>query len=161
MQRAVESDVVAIRVFPGDHGFDLAGADATGMLAAAADAGFPVLVDAEQTVWAAVETAAQRLPALTLIVCKIGYPALRQAAGVLARTKNVLLATSNLSSHCGLEWLVDRFGAERLVFGGGTPQFDPASPVARLLWSELDDASVAAIGAENLLSVLRMPETRR
>jgi predicted TIM-barrel fold metal-dependent hydrolase len=62
----------------------------------------------------------------------------------------VHLDLSYLGSHLGLEWLVDRFGAGRLLFGTGAPVRDPADAVTRLLWSELPDADVAAIGAGNL-----------
>jgi predicted TIM-barrel fold metal-dependent hydrolase len=53
-----------------------------------------------------------------------------------------------------VEWLVRRFGAERLLFGTGTPEFDPAETVTRLLLSELSDVEVAAIGRSNALDLL-------
>jgi predicted TIM-barrel fold metal-dependent hydrolase len=141
--------VAAVRAYPGDHGYDLAGADAAATLAALAEARLPLLVDFPQTSWAAVEAVAHRLPELSIVVCHCSYRTLRQIAGVLSRTDNVHLCLSNLASHCGLEWLVERFGAGRLLFGTGAPEEDPAEAVTRLLWSELDDDAVAAIGSGN------------
>ena len=141
--------VAAVRAYPGDHGYDLAGADAGPTLAALADARLPLLVDFLQTSWATVEAVAHRLPELSIVVCHCSYRTLRQIAGVLSRTDNVHLCLSNLASHCGLEWLVERFGAGRLLFGTGAPEEDPAEAVTRLLWSELDDDAVAAIGSGN------------
>jgi hypothetical protein len=44
-----------------------------------------------------------------------------------------------------------------MLFGTGTPRRDPADAVTRLLWSELDDQAVRAIGSDNLRGLLGMP----
>ncbi|WP_406316739.1 amidohydrolase family protein [Streptosporangium sp. NBC_01639] len=152
---ALEGGVRAVRAYPVDHGYDLAGVDAAPVLDAVAEAGLPLLLDAAQTTWPQVEAISAARPHLAIVVGGLGYRVLRQAAGVLARTENVHLGLANLSSHCGLEWLVERFGEKRLVFGTGAPTRDPAEAVTRLLWSELGDGAVAAIGAGNLRSLLR------
>jgi amidohydrolase family protein len=151
---AMLSGVAAIRAYPGDHGYDLAGPDTAGMLDAIAAAGLPMLVDSTQTSWPQIETAARDRPTLKIIVCQPGYRTLRRIAGVFERTDNVYLDLANFSSHCGVEWLVDRFGAERLLFGTAYPDHDPAEAVTRLLWSELDDDAVTAIGSENAEKLL-------
>lgn len=151
---ALAGGVCAVRAYPADHGYDLAGGDCASMLAALADAGLPLLVDAAQAGWPTVESVAAAHPGLRVVVGGIGYRQLRQAAGVLSRTGNVHLGLANLSSHCGLEWLVERYGAGRIVFGTGAPLRDPAEAVTRLLWAELDDADVAAIGSGTLLGLL-------
>lgn len=152
---ALAGGVRAVRAYPADHGYDLAGTDAAPTLAALADAGLPLLVDAPQLGWAAIESIAAAHPGLDVVVGGLGYRVLRQAAGVLARTANVHLGLANLSSHCGLEWLVERYGHRRVLFGTGAPVRDPGEAVTRLLWSELGDDAVAAIGAGNVRSLLR------
>jgi predicted TIM-barrel fold metal-dependent hydrolase len=148
--QAREHGVQAVRGYPADHRYNLAGADIAPMLEAITAAGLPLLVDIRQTDWSTVETVAGRYPDLPVIVCEIGYRDIRRVTGVLERTANVYLDLADLSSHCGLELLVDRFGAGRILFGTGAPVRDQAEAVTRLLWSELDDAAVAAIGAANL-----------
>lgn len=150
---ARDAGVAAVRAYPADHGYDLPGPDAAPVLAALAGAGLPLLVSATQTSWPAVEAAAAAHPHLPVVVGQAGYRTLRQLVGVLDRCPNVLVGLGNLSSHGGLEWLVERFGASRLVFGTGTPEFDPASAVTRLLLSELPDAAVAAIGSDTYRSL--------
>ncbi|MEV4891238.1 amidohydrolase family protein [Nonomuraea sp. NPDC055795] len=152
---ALDNGVAAVRAYPADHGYDLAGKDTARVLDAVAEAGLPLLLDAPQAGWPTVEAVAAARPGLAVVVGGLGYRLLRQAAGVLARTPNVHLGLANLSSHCGLEWLVERYGPRRLVFGTGAPARDPAEAVTRLLWSELDDESVAAIGSGNVLGLLR------
>ncbi|MEV4172628.1 amidohydrolase family protein [Nonomuraea sp. NPDC049709] len=152
---ALDGGVRAVRAYPADHGYDLVGKDAAPMLDAIAEAGLPLLVDAPQIGWAAAEAIAAAHPSLPIVVGSLGYRLLRQAAGVLSRTGNVHLGLANLSSHRGLEWLAERYGAYRLVFGTGAPLRDPAEAVTRLLWAELDDEAVAAIGSGTLLGLLK------
>jgi hypothetical protein len=154
---AQDSGVVAMRLFPEDHGYRLPGPDMTELLAALAEAALPVLVDADQTSWDDIEAAAKQHPRLCLVACTVGYRTLRRIAGVLARTSNVALDLSYLGTHMAVEWLVERFGAQRMLFGTGTPRRDPADAVTRLLWSELDDQAVRAIGSDNLRGLLGMP----
>ncbi|WP_327088288.1 amidohydrolase [Nonomuraea sp. NBC_01738] len=155
VREALDGGVVAVRAYPGDHGYDLAGPDAAPALAAVAEAGLPLLLDAPQVTLPAVERIATTHPGLPIVVGGLGYRLLRQAAGLLSRTANVHLGLANLSSHCGLEWLVHRYGRHRVIFGTGAPTRDRAESVTRLLWSELDDDTVAAIGSGNLRTLLR------
>lgn len=154
VDRAVRCGVAAVRLFPNDQGFRLAGADIEPVLVASAEAGLPVIVDADQTTWGEVETVAARHPQLEVIVCSVLYRTLREIAGVLRRTANVSVDLSYLGTHMALEWLVATFGAERVIFGTGVPRRDPADAVTRLLWSELDDATVRQIGSANLRRLL-------
>jgi hypothetical protein len=142
--------VAAVRLYPADHGYHLNGPDCAALLDAVAAARLPLFIDADQAPYAEIEAVAAARPDLPVVICQTGYRALRRLAGVLSRTANVHLDLSYLGSHLGLEWLVDRFGVERLLFGTGAPVRDPADAVTRLLWSELPDADVAAIGAGNL-----------
>jgi predicted TIM-barrel fold metal-dependent hydrolase len=146
VEQARAAGVVATRVYPEDHGFDLAGPDFAGYADAFEDARLPVMVDIAQTSWAAVETVASAHPELPLIVGEIGYRLLREAAGVLGRNENVFVDLSGFTTHEGLEWLCARFGPRRVVFGTGAPLRDPGEALTRLLWSGLDDEAVADIG---------------
>lgn len=149
-ESARSAGVVAVRAYPADHGYDLDGKDAAPVLDALAATGLPLLVDAGQTSWPAVERVAAARPGWPVVVGQIGYRSLRRVAGVLDRAENVHLDLAYLASHCGLEWLVDRFGTRRVLFGTGQPVRDPAEAVTRLLWSELPDADLPEIGAGNL-----------
>jgi predicted TIM-barrel fold metal-dependent hydrolase len=156
---AIESSVAAIRAYPRDHGFDLDGPEFSGYLAECSEAGLPMLVDLAATNWRAIAAVADAHPDLTLIVCEIGYRVLRRAVAVLERHSNVLLDLSDLSTHEGLEWLCDRIGSGRVVFGTAGPLRDPGEAVARLLWSDLDTDSVQEIAAGTLQALL--PEDTR
>jgi predicted TIM-barrel fold metal-dependent hydrolase len=139
---------------PHSHGFDLGGPDLAPLLDAAAEHGLPMLVDKGETDWGTVERVAAAHPELWLLLSDVGYRELRQLCGLLARHPRTLVSTANLSGHRTLEYLVEQFGAHRLVFGTGQPVRDPAEAVFRLLWSELDDAAVRAVGGDTMRGLL-------
>ncbi|NED96786.1 amidohydrolase family protein [Phytoactinopolyspora alkaliphila] len=152
--QARASGVGLLTTRPGSHGFELAGPDMAPLLEAAAGHGLPLLIDAAETDWRSVEQVATAHPELWLILTEVGYRELRRLCGLLERRPRVLLCTANLSGHLALEFLVDRFGAHRLVFGTGQPVRDPGEAVLRLLWSELDDDAVRAIGGDTMRQLL-------
>lgn len=143
---AREASVVAVRALPEHHGWLLDSPEGTALGRALADERLPLLVDADQTSWPAVEALTAACPELDVVVCRVGYRSTRTFAPMLDRRPRVRLDLSYLGGHDALEWAVRRFGADRLVFGTGAPHVDPAGPVARLSWSGLDDATAAAIG---------------
>jgi len=151
---AIESDVGAVRVYPHEHGFDLESTEFNGYLSACAAAGLPVIVDLAGTTWMAIDAAATAHPDLVLIVCEIGYRVLRRAAAVLERHSNVYIDLSDLSTHEGLEWLCQRFGPRRVIFGTGAPLRDPGEAVTRLLWSDLDADTVGRIASATLCELV-------
>lgn len=141
--------VVAVRMFPRDHGYRWDGPDAEPWLDAVAGAGLPLFIDAEQTSWPEIEQVATRWPKLRIVVCRVGYRVMRAMTGVMERAAGVHVDLSYLSTHAGLEWLIERFGPYRVVFGTGMPERDPADAVTRLMLSELAEDDVAAIAHQS------------
>jgi predicted TIM-barrel fold metal-dependent hydrolase len=152
--RARARGVLAVRTFPADHGYSIDDADSARLLDAVSEASLPVFLDADQADWSAVERIATRRPGLKLVICKVGYRALRRLTGVLSRSAGVHVDLSYLSSHLGMEWLVDRLGPHQIVFGTGMPERDPAGAVTRLMLSELSETAIEAIGRGNALRLL-------
>lgn len=152
--QAVESGVALLRAYPTEHGYPLDGPAFTPMLSAAEEARLPLLVDVTQTDWPAIASIAQAHPALPVIVSLVGYRTLRNSSDLLGRCPNTHLDLANLTTHGGIEWLVRRFGASRLMFGTGAPIRDGAEALTRLLWSLLDDQDVQAIGHDNAQRLL-------
>lgn len=154
MANARAGGVGLLTARPGPHGFDLAGPDLAPVLSAAAEHELPLLVDVTDTDWRSLEETATAQPDLWLILANVGYRELRRLCGLLERHPRVLVCTANLSGHLALEYLVERFGAHRLVFGTGQPVRDPGEAVTRLLWSELPDKAIRAIGGDTMRQLL-------
>lgn len=156
VSQALAGGVSLLTARPHSHGFALDSPDLAALLDAAAGHQLPLLVDLAETDWLALEQVATAHPDLWLILTDVGYRELRRLCGFLDRHARVLVCTENLSGHLALEYLVRRFGADRLVFGSGQPVRDAGEAVVRLMWSELDDADVRAIGGETMRRLLRL-----
>ena len=141
--------VRAVRVYPRDHNWTLAGAESELLFRTVAESRLPVFVDLVQTDWQSVSELLTREAELRLIVCSVGYRELRAILPLLERHANLACDLSYFAAHHGVEVIVRRYGSDRLVFGTGMPVCEPAGPVACLAWADLDDASRTAIGVEN------------
>lgn len=146
--------VGAVRAFPRDHNYALAGPDCAPLLARLAARRTPLLIDYEQSSWAEIEAVAAAHPDLPVLVCRVGYRSLRAIAGLLERRANAHLDLAYFGTHQGLEWLVARFGPGRVCFGTGMPFTDPGGAVARLCYADLDGTVAAQIGSGNLTRLL-------
>jgi len=148
------ADAVLATAAPGRHGWDLTDPSAVPLLDALEEMARPLLLSTEDLDWPGLDRLAGARPALTVLVTDIGYRALRRLVPVLHRRPNLLALTTNFATHEGIEWFVEHLGADRLLFGSGTPRHDPGAAVARLQWSGLDDATVRQIAHDNAVRLI-------
>jgi predicted TIM-barrel fold metal-dependent hydrolase len=146
--------VRVVRLFPRDHNYSLSGPDAAQLLAMLTNRRILTLIDLDQTSWEEIDRVAEREPQLRLVVCRVGYRGLRRMAGVLARHPNCAIDLSYFGSHEGVEWLVERYGADRLLFGTAAPLADGGGAVTRLMLSRISNEDRDAIGAGNATRLL-------
>ena len=93
---------------------------------------------------------ARRHPDLPVIVAEVGYRSLRILLPMLEAFPNTYLSIgSNFTIHRALERLVEKVGAERLLFGSGLPEIDPLPAVTMLMYADITDDEKALIGAGN------------
>jgi hypothetical protein len=94
---------------------------------------------------------ASRYPELPVIVAEAGYRSQRVLLPLLATFGNVYLCLGGaLSVHRGIEQLVAKAGAERLLFGTGFPEAEPMAAVTQLMYAEISDRQRRLIGSGNL-----------
>ena len=67
---------------------------------------------------------------------------------------NFYFDTSNYETMGELERAVDKFGAEKILFGSGFPLFNPRANVDKVRLAAIDEAARAAIAAENGRGIL-------
>ncbi|WP_156325528.1 amidohydrolase family protein [Nonomuraea sp. SBT364] len=128
-----------VRLCPERHRFDLTGPIALRWLAALGDAAEPppaVAVDLGETSPAQLRTLAGLLPGQRILVLNPGYRRLRALAELMAEAPDVWVEIGTVNTQGGVEWLAERFGAGRLVFGTGAPVADDCGP--RFLLDHLD-----------------------
>ena len=73
---------------------------------------------------------------------------------LLDRYPNLIVETSYLQAHDGIQLLVERWGAHRLVFGTGLPLWDPGMPVTGLTYAGLAPEAFAAVAGGTLQALL-------
>ena len=94
---------------------------------------------------------AARHPALPLILAELSYRDQRTYLPLLERFPNVSLALgAPYSVHGGIEQLVARAGAGRLLFGSGFPLAEPLAAIAQLMYAEISAGDKQRIGTGNL-----------
>ena len=149
--------VRVVRLYPREHNYALGSVDTAVLLATLEHDRVITLIDAEQTSWEEIDRVAAAFPQLPLVICHVGYRSLRRLSGVLERRPNCHIDLAFFSSHEGLEWLVARHAASRVLFGTGAPVSDGGGAVTRLLTSGLDESARALIGSGNLAKLLAAP----
>jgi len=146
----------AVSLYPHSQHFSLSRWGAGELLDALSGARIPLLLELQETTWEEVADVLAGWPALPVVVTRTGYRVLRYLLPLLRRYPNLHVDTAYLGDNLALEYLVGSFGAERILFGTGTPQVDGAGAVARISMSSLSDQDkqqIAAGNAERLLAI--------
>lgn len=98
-----------------------------------------------------VASLAERYPRLPFILTGVSYRSDRTLLPLLGTfPKTYLSIGSNYAVHKGIERLVAKVGAERILFGTGFPVVEAASAVAMLMYAEISDEEKQLIGSGNL-----------
>lgn len=146
-----EWDVRMVRLCPQRHRFDLAGPISMDWLA---ELGLPVAIDFDETSPAELRGLAQQLPGLRIVLLNPGYRRLRALAELMCVAPNVWVEIGSVNTQGGVEWLAERFGARRLVFGTGAPVADDCGPRFLLDHLDLAVAEVDLIASGSLEALL-------
>lgn len=93
---------------------------------------------------------AMEYPENPIIALNMNYRYDRILFAAMGQTDNLYMETSGFKSFFGIQEFVSRFGAERLVFGSGMPDMDPAASVSLITWSGLEKDQQALIAHGNL-----------
>ena len=155
----LESKACAIRLFPVAEHFDFSESHLGEIMALAAGRRLPVMVDADQLGgFGALAQMLQAHPTIPFILTKVGCGNNRHVYDLLDRHSNLHVETSLFRAFQGLEDLVARFGADRILFGSYLPLLDPGAAVTRLLYSDLgrtDKERIAFGNLEAMVSSIR------
>ena len=132
-----------------DH-WDVAPWVADGLFEALADRRLPLYCLLRYISFAQVAEIAGRWPELPIVLAEIPYGSQRILYPLLTRFGNIHISIGPvLANHLGLEDLVRRVGAGRLLFGTGFPRFEPMMALSQFVYAELGGEDRAAIGAGN------------
>ncbi|MFF0450722.1 amidohydrolase family protein [Streptomyces sp. NPDC004609] len=150
-----------VRLYPAAHRFSLGDDgsdhydDGARLLRQLGERRTVTLIDWEQLDAADRRHLSRRTGMPPLVLTGTGYRTLRELADLMARCEHLHVDTSTLCGHRQVEWVAERFGAHRVLFGTGSPVTDDAGPRFQLDHLDLPAADVARIAAGNADLLLR------
>jgi hypothetical protein len=158
LSRMGAAGVAAVRLFPESHRYLMRRAAWGDLLDQLGDRRVPVILSLEAG--CSYDQAYDLLadyPRLTCILCDTGTWSMdRYTYPLLDRYPNVRLETGMLSiTDGGVEGVVRRFGAGRLVFGTGFPRRYAEAAMLQLTHADIAEADRQAIAAGNLRRLMR------
>lgn len=117
-------------------------------------AGYPWLSEALQVAELAARFPDVRFVATNGIQINISGLGQTDAELALQRCPNLAMQTSGVYREDFIEGVVQRLGAERVLYASGSPYFDPRLEIRRVQWSHLPDADKDAVLGGNAAALL-------
>lgn len=123
---------------------------ADGLFEALADRRLPLYCLKRYVSFPQAVAIAERWPRLPIILAELPYGCQRTLYPLMQRFSNVYISVGAvLANHLGLEDLVKRVGAGRLLFGTGFPRFEPMMALTQFVYAGLSEPDRMAIGGGN------------
>jgi predicted TIM-barrel fold metal-dependent hydrolase len=153
--------VCAARICPRTHRFDVCADGCAALLKALQESGLPLFVDiAELDIQSAADLA-RRHPRLPVVLCGVAWGSDRSLLPALERAPNLHIETHALYGHRIFERIARRFGADRLLFGTGLPDWSASAAIMMPLYEALSSEDRAAVAGGNLRRLLRAVDADR
>lgn len=153
----IENGVKVLRLLPAKQHYLVNGISLSPLLEVMVEHNIPLMLSLERgIVWEDVYQLLNDCPKLTVILTDIGvWGQDRYTYPLLAKYPNVYIETSLLSLEAGgLEFGVNKFGAEKFVFGSNFPFKYIEAPLLDLLHSPISDEAKQLIAAGNIERIL-------
>jgi len=153
--------VCAIRLFPELHMYHLREWIMSDLLSIMEQMRLPVFIDyslAHWTVmleWQDIYDICKSYPEIPFILVGLGIGAERSLYKQLITFDNLFFETSYYQANRGIERIVKRFGAVRMLFGTGAPVYDPGCVLSMLHFAEIDHKDRELIAGGNLKNLIR------
>ena len=156
MLRMKQHSVQMARIFPryNDHGFLISTWSCGTLINELAEAGMPLLMDAEQAEWDQINTLMSAFPKLKLIITNLYYRYGRIMLSLMKRHKNLFCETSGLRSFELLQTFCESVGVTQLVFGTGMGLYSAGSAVSMITYARIQQEEKEAIANGNLCRIL-------
>jgi len=151
-----DRDVRAAALYPGEthHKFSTEQFCCGDLFAALADSRVILFIDEAQTSWPDIDRVLGNHPELRLVVCNVSYRINRDLYPLLEKHRSLHIEISGYQTHRGIEDVVKRFGAERLLFGTRLPYFTPGVALAMVESAGIEENDREKIAGSNLRRLL-------
>lgn len=166
LEQMHQNHIGALFLFTRQYRIDLSAWCIDRLLAPFAEEGVPVFINPneigpmgigmDETDWGQVVELCQRWPSLPVVVSegrmRREHRTLLQA---LDTCPNLKLEISGLWLYGAIEFIVERFGANRLLFGSNWPTYGQHMTVATLAMADIDADAKRKIAGDNLRELMR------
>jgi predicted TIM-barrel fold metal-dependent hydrolase len=154
MAKMKENNIQAIRLCPKEHGFKLTPWNTGELLTALEQKRVPLFIDGDQVELGNIQSLCETYPQLPVVLTRSGYRGVRMLYALLAQYQNFHLELSSFLLYRGLEEVVEKFGAQCILFGTGMPIQDPAGAVTKLRYADITEEAKEMIAHRNLERLL-------
>lgn len=144
----------AVRLFPADHQFRLSEWNCGALLGVLEAGRVPVLLEAPDADWDKLHEICSAFPLLPVVVLRQGYRSNRYLYPLLERHQSLYFEIGMLQTHVTIEEIARLFGARRLLFGSGLPEYTPGGPIAMIAYADISPEDKALIAGGNLSTLL-------
>lgn len=154
-----ENCVKSVRIFPSALSFSLMPYSCGELFTELEKYRIPLFVDHSQVTYPDLYQVLVTYPDMPVVLCGAGYRTERQIYPLVSKCPNLYIETSLFVANNSIEMFVDRFGAERLLFGTGVPNNSACGAVATILYaciSEEDKEKIAGKNLDGLLGEVRI-----
>lgn len=154
--RLRDNGVCSVWLSPARHVWSPIGAEAEPLMTGIEHAGVPVFLELADVTWVEVDAICSRLPDTDIVLSAVGYRGLRQMIAAMDRHPRLHIDNAYLGTMGGLEALVSRFGATRVLLGSGAPLRDGTAPWYQLDKSDLSESQKALVSGGNAARLLHI-----
>lgn len=121
------------------------------LFSALSDRRMPLYIDSNIVSQRELADLAGRFPKLPMIYAQISYREQRTLLPLLENFLNVFISIGNpYNVHMGIEQVVEKVGATRLLFGTGFPSAEQAAAVTYLMYADVSQEEKQLIGSGNM-----------
>ena len=149
-----QNGIVAGKLYPATQRFLLDERTCGGLIDALEAEGFPLLIEMSETDHATLSRLCEAHPRLPVLLQGYRHGNERMLFPLLDAHENLHVEFSSLQSNFIIELLVERIGAERLLFGTESPIKSPGAARALIDYADIDENARALIAGGNLARLL-------
>ena len=160
-----EHQVRAVKLFPRAHHFALNERTTGRLLGALEEARIPVCFDCgedlprwQQVSWDELAYVCSQYPRLPVILHRMRWESSRNIIPMLQEFRNLHIEFSNYQANRMIEVLVDKVGAEQLLFGTEMMVKSPGAARAYIDYSNIDETDRRKIAGGNIIRLLKLEQ---
>lgn len=160
LSRMRENGIRAFRAFPSEHKYLMTKTSLSSLYELMCDRKIPLFISINESCggisgWYLIEKILSDAPELTLIVTEHGsWGQDRYFRPLVEKYENLYLDTSRYELDGGIRDFCRKYGADRLLFGTGFPNWNPGGPILTLLHADISSKEREAIASGNLERIL-------